>query len=217
MVFAPHQRLTMIGTVGPSGAPVEIFSMGINLTGTAGAFTPAQQTLDDLTADCVAFFGSNGTRIGPWAQLRAVKLASIGPDGKYTADALMNEVVPFKPGNAIGPVYPPQVALCVSLLTGRRGATGRGRFYLPAPVSEVDTQGLITAAEANTIATSCRDFLNALGNQPGVDPGNLRPCVSSSKGYNTPVTGVRVGRVLDTIRSRRNALNESYTDPLVVS
>ena len=49
-----------------------------------------------------------------------------------------------------------------------------------------------------------------MNNRPGVDFSDVVVVIASTKGTNSPVTAVRVGRVPDTIRSRRTALPEGY-------
>jgi hypothetical protein len=79
-----------------------------------------------------------------------------------------------------------------------------------------DTLQLQQADHASILQSSA-SFLNALGNEPGIDVLGLTPVVASTKGYNSIVTGVRVGRVLDTIRSRRASLPENYGATVDVS
>jgi hypothetical protein len=103
------------------------------------------------------------------------------------------------------------VALAVSLNTPRRGPSGKGRFFLPMPAVTINPGNLeISAADAQGVADSAAQWLNDLGNEPGVDVLGLAAVVASTKGYNTRVSSVRVGRVLDTIRTRRRSLKEAY-------
>jgi len=70
---------------------------------------------------------------------------------------------------------------------------------------------LIAESDVNTIRARAATMLSDINNAPGYDSGGAPTVVvASTKGYNTPVTGVRVGRVMDTIRSRRRQLSESY-------
>lgn len=227
MAFAPHYRLTMIGTLGDvSGQPVEAFSMGVNLArGNTGnpsdligpLLDVNQDQVEDLAEDCRQFFADPRTSIGGQAILRAVKFAWIGPDGKYTQPSI---TVPMNQGGGAlqTTLHPPQVALAVSLTTAFYGARGRGRFYLPLPALPVVNGSLdLGAGDRNAVAASAQEFLNNLGNEPGLDVLGLTPVVASSKGLNHVVNGVRVGRVFDTIRSRRRSMSESYGSVLPVS
>lgn len=124
------------------------------------------------------------------------------PDGAYVQGKVDARV----PGSSsVGSVMPLQTALCVSLGSARPGATGRGRFFLPwQDVSVIGTDFRIDNATATVVAGRAAALVsqvNALG-QPVI--------INSSKGTNSPVTSVKVGRVLDTMRSRREKVVESY-------
>jgi hypothetical protein len=217
MPFAQHLRLTMSGVLKTATGPIlEQFSYRLNMSdpGTTQenfTLTAAQ----DFAADAVAFHGSVGGGMASMAVLTEVKLARIGPLGTYLADPF---IVPVnQPGGGGGQVtHPFQIALAVSLGTARRGATGRGRFYLPLPSATITTAGVISTAARDGVATAVKAFLDDLNNASGLDFTNSKVTVASSKGYNSDVTEVRVGQVLDTIRSRRNNLVENYSAVLLI-
>lgn len=221
MAFAPHIRMTMLGTFGPAdgSAPrAESFSYGVNIGDAVGFQDPVDDgnLADDYAADAVAFHGRPGSWISAQAVLQVVKFARIGPDGRYTDDPRIVEVNQAGGGGALR--FPFQVALAVSLNTARRGATGRGRFFLPAPTCNLAANtGQFSLAETQQIAASVGQFLNDVNNRPGIDQLAQVAVVASSKGYNSAVTSVRVGTVADTIRSRRTSLNETYTPDVPVS
>lgn len=219
MVYAPHLRLTCSGVMKLSTGPVwETFSYRVNLS-LANAldtpFTPARAA--DYAADCVLFHGDSRMGISAVSRLREVKLARIGADGKYLENPLI--VATDTPGGSpAGLQHAPQVAWCMSLGTDRRGASGRGRFYIPTPTALVNSaDGLVEATPTTNATAGLQAFLNNLNNQAGVDGSAPKVTVSSVKGFNSDVTSCRVGRVLDTIRSRRQALQELYAAPLPVS
>lgn len=221
MPFEPHTRVTAIGTLG-NGAERFSWNLCLAYTGAPGALP--QAGLADIAASIKACHKRPATRLAIQATLRSVKFASIGADGKYTADPVEIAVtdgagsMPDAPQTVL-----PQNALAISLETNRRGASGRGRFYLPMPVcnSQPENGYQIDSTQANGIAVSVQTMLNEILNAPGLDNVNnsLDPVlvVASTKGFNSPVTGVRVGRIVDTIRSRRRALVENYTSVLPVS
>jgi hypothetical protein len=216
LTFALHDRLTVIGTIGVATAPYEAFAFTVNL-GSEGSYARPANPMADLAADVQTFFSSVGAKIGTNAQLRSIKLASIGVDGSYTNDPLVFDYPSAVIGGGGGFTYPPQVSWAVSLVTARRGPSGKGRFFLPCPNVGVANTGLVDDVGRDACQAAAATFLTALGNWPGLDPGAYGPIVASSKGFNTKVTGVRVGRALDTIRSRRRSLNETYDDPTPVS
>lgn len=228
MPYAPHLRVTALGTLHGSG---EVFSYGVNMADTSNnpvldLYTqvlnlgPNRDALADMASDIQSFHASAQASIFPYAYLQAVKFASIGADGKYTADPVTITLTPTQGGATIDnnrDLIIPQAALAISLTTARRGATGRGRFYIPMPVFHLDTGLRIPEAGSDAVATRAAALISALNNNPGVDLTNLNVVVASTKGYNSLVTGVRVGRVIDTIQSRRTSIGEYYKDPVAVS
>lgn len=218
MPYAPHIRVTALGRLGATG---ERFAYGLNMSalGANPTVTANFPTWDDIAADIRDFHGSQSANLSATAILEEVKFASIGPDGKYTSDPYLVDVADAPGGVAANAFVLPQTALAVSLNTARRGPTGKGRFYLPMVSRSVDpVTCLLSVADATTTATGTATLISNLNNQPGVDqfPG-FQVVVASTKGYNTPVTSVRVGRVLDTIRSRRRQLDEQYAANVAVT
>lgn len=211
--YAPHFRLTMSGAFLQEGGTLELerFALRLNLSRPVFAqsdFTLARAT--DYKNDCAAWFSRATTRIAGACVLQEVKLASINALGKYTADPFI--IGTSTPGGfGLQRKYPPQVSLAVSLVTVRRGATGRGRFYIPGPNADLDGLSGVSSIDALAIRDSTRTLLEDLNNTPGLDGVSPKVVVASSRGYNTDVNGVRVGRVFDTIRSRRSSLLESYS------
>lgn len=220
MPVIPHIRMSMIGRLG--GTSDERFSYSVNLGRTdgtpfLGSGVEGQTFFDDCAAGAAAFHSRPATGISTAAVLEDVKFAFIGADGKYTRDPYVKAIANVTGGSG-GDLHPPQVALAVSLTTARRGPTGKGRFFLPMPTAIVGRDDLlITVLKREEITVSCQTFLNGLANQPGVDVVDVGVTVISSKGYASIVTGVRVGRALDTIRSRRTSLPEDKTLPLPVA
>lgn len=215
MPFAQHIRMTMIGTVGPAsggGTRVEAFSYGINLSDPATAEDPVDNESQaiDLANDAKAFHGRPTSWMSDQCVLQLVKFARIGADGKYLQEPRVVEVL--QPGGGGALKYPLQVALAVSLNTARRGASGRGRFYLPCPTVPFGTaQGQFDSAQVLAVAQSVATFLTAVNDQPGLEGIAPKVTVASSLGFNSDVTSVRVGSVPDTIRSRRRQLLEAYS------
>jgi hypothetical protein len=151
-----------------------------------------------------------------------VKFALINELGAYASDPYIVNVVDAPGGGGNNQVSEPQRALAVSLLTDRRGPTGKGRFYLPMVNHSIDGNSLLAnLAEITATQAALVDLVNNVNNLSGLDQALNNPdvavVVASSKGYNTEVTKVRVGRVIDTIRSRRTSVLENYLAPSAVS
>jgi hypothetical protein len=192
-----------------------------DVSGASGVVSLSDAGWVDVADDIKGFHGDSRSTISAFAVLEEVKIAKIGADGKYMEDARLIDVADTIGGgfeNGATTRTLPQTAVAVSLVTGRRGPTGKGRFYIPMPlVGVISTTLLMDPAQAQGIGAAAQDLVNNINNAPGVDFTTIKVCVSSSKGYNTEVTGVRVGRVVDTIRSRRAQLDETYGAVLPVA
>jgi hypothetical protein len=188
---------------------IERFAIRLNLSDPPSS-VDKEARMTDMVADCLAFWGRQTSRIHAGTQLTEVKLAEIGANGKYTSEPIIRPVV--QSGWHSGPlVLPPQIALAVSLDTDLRGPRGRGRFYLPTPVVTLSPVAEIEVAEVEALRGSTVTWLEALNNASGLDANAPEVVIASTFGTNAKVTGVRVGRVLDTMRSRRRDLPERYT------
>lgn len=215
MPIPAHNRLIVSGIFGSIAQPSEIWSFSLK-TGPRVFASDA-----DRQSAAVALKDAYTTHLSPllpswvWAtrfrvsqHLELTGDTSVNDQGGYNqADENVNV-----PGS--GPsstVYPLSTALCVSLTTNRDGPTGKGRFYLPMPAMALSGDFRISEANATEVATAAKNFIAAI-NGSVIAPGPEDDVVvSSSKGYNSLVTGVRVGRVPDTMRSRRSAQLEGWS------
>lgn len=216
MPFVPHRRLTFRGVFGTLANPYEEWTFRLNDVGIAGAsddLAAIAQVASQRFSETAAQTGGIRSIIRTHAVLTEVKCADIGADGKYTRDPGL-AFVNIAGQSTGGAVQAPQVALAVSLVTARRGPSGRGRFYLPAPAfAVVPETGRISIPDADEASAKAAAFVKDLGNIPGMG----KMAVTSSKGFSSVVTAVRVGRVMDTIRSRRTSIAEDYAAPDVVA
>lgn len=217
-----HLRITWGGTL-PGN---ETWSCSLNMAnmdaiplnnGFIDELDTGGSALTSISDAIKAYHQDAGAKIAAAAKLVFVKVAKIELDGKYPADYNSSETV-FAPvsGGGGNVAVPNQVALCVSLTTGiTRGPAHRGRFYLPLPTAGVNpADGLITSADATSVAQSTKAMLEAVSDWPLIDlPGSPNVVVMSRKDgapRTRQVTGVDVGRVLDTQRRRRRSLPETY-------
>jgi hypothetical protein len=217
--YSPHIRFQCAGQFGPVGGAWEIFSYGLSVGG-AGAVSAGADVLEDACQDLIDFHVRQATGISSTARLTSIKAAYVQADGTWQGAEAAYEVTGSWPGGAVnnGSEMPhaPQVALAVTLRTASNTPRTRGRFFLPAPAwGSLSADGLVAEVQAGSTAGSVVQLIQALNNQPGFDQGDDRVIVASTFGANTPVTSVSVGRVLDTIRSRRNALREAYVSAVV--
>lgn len=191
---------------------------------TTGLFTQVPPQLEVSTwlagsmKDAVSDYHQRaGTAINPSAKLSFVKANRIGVDGRYM-DAVTNEYIfADLPGGGNNTNPPPnQNTIAVSLTTGySRGLAHRGRFFLPLPAVVIDAAtGEINNAYVDSIRASTKTFLEAIADVPGLDaPNSVTPVVMSRKaggGTYRVVTGVEVGRIMDTQRRRRKSMKERY-------
>ena len=201
--YVAHTRLSLIGTVGPVAAPVEAWSMNLNLERTGST---SQAEADAMWNICSTWFSNQTAGIHPLAQLRTVKVSDIGPNGKLIGNAAVHNGLTAGASTA-GQLNPPQVALVMSLGTGLRGGRNRGRVYLPLPALVFDASFALTEPGRGNAESTFVTFLQTINAQY---PGQKGVIVASSKAVNTKVTTVRCGKILDTIRSRRTKLKELY-------
>lgn len=209
MTFArAHQLLTISGT----HFGLERFTFGIRLNNVGGTFPATQSAQDDLCddyANAIAAWWPTQQSIGETSKLDLVKLNEISPAGRYARTwTNLTEVTP-PVGGSFGSGHSPQTCLVVTLETGAtRGYASRGRLFWPSPAMTVQaTNGQITVAKQTQALADAKALLEAI---KGVDTGRI-PIVASAVGAGAErsVTGVSVGLVLDTMRSRRTSLAES--------
>ena len=208
----PFRRLVFSGTL----YTTEQWSCGLTLAHVGlGDGTQPSSVSAPIIAAAETFFGKSF--IGPDAALTTIKYNMIDVHGKYADTTLSTRWDASTPLPGGGTVHAwPQISLAVSLMTAHaRGLAHTGRFYLPEFVAATDSSGRITEGQAEAIAADVTTFLNAVND----DNSDYRVAIVSqvAAGAQNNVTHVRVGRVVDTIRSRRNKLVEDYyTDVALV-
>lgn len=220
MPYDRHHVLAQWGGTLPGG---EIWSNSLRLagdnlgTGTTPSLGSLEAWCDGPAKDAVAAYVSNSTtKIASGCKLTYLKMNVVDLNGRYVLQNTVEHVFsPVVSGGTSGSVHPNQVTLAVSTTTEfSRGHAHRGRLYLPLPRIDVDAvDGTITAADALGVALATATFIEALADEPGPDLfGGMRVCVMSKMGTGATnvVTGVEVGRVLDTQRRRRTELPENY-------
>lgn len=218
MAYSYHYLVTASGTIEGSAGAVEIFSYGFAF-GKAGTQTGGPAPLNtspnatgggswtDLAERVQAFHARADTQINARAVLRMVKVASIGPDGKYVEAP--NALMVATPGQVTGLTSrPPQIALRVSLSGPPALKRVRGGFYLPLPQLATGSDGFrITDGSRQSLMGSVVDLVEGINE----NFDESRVVIASSRGFNARVRELRVGDVFDTIRRRRNDLKENYT------
>lgn len=212
MPVPEHDRLTFSGIRGTTAVPLDDWSFSLNLEPHATG-----PSLDDAGLNALADAGrlnylnelnallqadTHLTRVR-YSVLDDLGHTKTRTDGSYLHGN--NEVT--LAGGAASTALPLQCALVVSLGTARAGASGKGRVFLPMPgYTPTPADKLLSIVQVEAVAAAAKEFLDTINT--GFGGGAV--VVASSKGYLTPVTHVRVGRVIDTLRSRRSALEEGY-------
>lgn len=171
--------------------------------------------LDHYTTVINTHHANSSAYISTRAKLTFVKFNRVNVSGHYIDE--MTHLREFAPvaGGASDVHYPNQICIVITLTTAAsRGLAHMGRIFAPLPVAAVqDTDGLISTASVGSIIGAYKTFIEALSDVPGLDTsGTPGVCVMSKvgAGMTRRVNGIKVGRVLDTQRRRRNALEENY-------
>lgn len=181
--------------------PGEQWSFTLHAEGNLSTADAATAFGDALTACWAAGMDDLTT---PEVDLTLASVAALDPatDGQLTRA----EVVLALTGVVDGEMLPFQCATVISLLTASATRHGRGRFYLPPLSATFLLNGKLNSTAMTTLDTAWTAFFDSL-NTDGVSP-----VVRNRTGHiSTPVTGARVGDVIDTQRRRRNKLVETYT------
>ena len=203
---------------GPGYGP-ERWSWSLNLAESGGSIVGSVgETVPPAIRAAVTAFHQTTGLISAAAKIDTIKFNPIKPDGKYLfATESVRDLIapPIQAGSSSNP--PPQLTMAVTLLTSRaRGRGSRGRFYPPYPVGvlTLGTDGRMIESAAQSMANAAATMVNAIN--AATDPNNpdvagLRVVVASDLGNGLfePVTAVSVGRVVDTLRSRRTSLVEA--------
>lgn len=224
MAYKPHYLVQFGGALYGS----EIWSCSFRMANALGTMpAPIDTVLDDLLGDVKAFI--NTATFSQAVTLNFVKMNPIDELGHYADKTRTYERILSGTGTGLlntvsgtgGSFPPPQCAIVASLRTNRlRGVGSAGRFYLPAPtaVGSVGSNGLLPIANRDAVQAAVHTFLQNVNNWPGIDNWTLPYVVVASpggknqlEGLNEKVTGVGVGRVVDTVRRRRNDLNDDFT------
>lgn len=186
----------------------ETFSYSISFTRNESGRPAAPDEVPQGVIDATVAFHQSTIGTGTGAVLQTIKLNEIGTNGRYVSsgDTVRHDFDPPVAGVG-GANMPPQSALAITLRTdAQRGRAARGRFYVPTLARAVSQDGRITVAQATDAVAVSTTFLNALN---AALPGWSAAVVSDiGAGTFREVKYLEVGRVLDTIRSRRTSLDE---------
>lgn len=203
---------SLVTWFGDSWQGQEEWQFGLRIdSGFTTSGDPTDANMTGLLEAGEEFMTWSGGLFSRRARLLGVKHAKIGQDGKYVGDA--RERFLDTPAAGAGPAGSPdfpQICVVFTTLTNRaRGFASRGRFYSPPTAFGVDADGRMTAQMQTACIAQGKAFLEAV-NAVGIGPVTVYSQVG--EGIAREVTGVRVGRVFDTQRRRRESLPEEYAE-----
>ena len=155
-----------------------------------------------------AFITEPDANVPTGVQLGWVKGALIDTDGTYMDEPIES------PATASGTQtggYLPQGALVYTLVSDRWKDPGRyNRFYLPTAAPTGATAWRLSENNAQDAADAGAVFINALNAVSGNPLPSVDVLSPAGSGWTHVVEEVRVGRLIDTQRRRRNAISEDY-------
>jgi len=164
--------------------------------------------LFDLMADL--WDPASALKIADYGNLVGVKLAAVGTDGHYLFGPRLkaHSII-----SGAGTDVPPQVSAVLTLRSADTLSSGRGnygRMYLPYCQIPTGANARASTAQRDILAAAGAAFVGGVNdwfaaNITGFQVSNMSDL---SSGTTKAVTRVGAGRVNDTQRRRRNALNE---------
>jgi len=157
---------------------------------------------------------AGGARLPDNAQLTDVRAYEIGTDGRSIGNVKLVDTSTRALSGGTAAKYPPQIALVATLVAPDRGPGKFGRMYLPTAATLSFSDCRMSESDAVSAAGSVSTFLKAVS-----DAVDIPATIQSAVGVNVSTRGgpdgtlqvidhVEIGRVLDTLRTRRRALLE---------
>lgn len=142
-----------------------------------------------------------------WTSIGAYKVDALGKSTEQ-AEATFGPLCVGSASNAM----PPQIAVCMTTLTGAPGRSQRGRMFLGGlGRDQLTSAGRMTAVDSQRLSDSFAKFMIAVRSD-ALDPDEIRPVVvSPTKTQARKITQVSCGDLYDVIRSRRKSLREQRT------
>lgn len=217
MPYVRHTRWTALGVMhNSSNVDIEQFSYSFatavpGTTSVNGSDnTDRVETIGEIVR---GFHVASGPGISSSCILQGVKAAFIDTDGTYVdPPAMWTNTESGNGGGASGFTFPLQVAARLSVRGTPAVHTLRGGFYLPCPTKPLADDGRWSITSANQMADAFGIFIGLINSALQADDGDSRYVIASSKSGlgNQAVLQTRVGRVPDTIRRRRNELDEDW-------
>lgn len=212
----PILKLTFGGSV--SGE--DIWTNGLSIGGNDQGDSGAIQAFEGLEPDAFAtiaqeFYADGPNHMASFNTLEWIKMALVGPDGKYVEDAKIYDY-PAPVQGAGNFSVSPHDTIVLSLLTGvKRGLARRGRIYLPAGFGQPEGgTGRLSASTTGRVAALGADFIGKIDDVLRTVSPSADVVIASSVGAGATreVIAVEVGNLMDNQSRRRNRLFETYSE-----
>jgi len=203
---------------GSAWTGLEVWSTSFFMGGGGfGVTAPTQAAVDAIATAWQTFFTATGSLVSNLFKTDVVKLAIIDEDGTTVPGSPVYHyyTTPIS-GASAASAWPPQCTLAATLTTAKpRGFGSKGRMYLPGMTTSIDSSGKIPSTNQANIANTFQTFMNTVIGHTDIP----YPVIVNSRevagipGHAAaffPVTGIKIGNVIDTQRRRRNGLVETY-------
>lgn len=214
MAYTEQHAVLQFG--GPTSDGGEEWSCSLRMRG-VGAQDIGSESVDNALAAAylnaiVARWEVSAGFTSAQFRLKYAKYNRVGLDGKYrNSYTARSDLGTYVATANVDAVMPLQICIVSTLRTeAARGLANSGRIFLPAPGIPLSTSDpRLTAAQRDTYAGKIKALLDAIN---AVEIGQRIGIMSKVReGMSRDVTSVEVGRVLDTMRSRRTSLAEERT------
>lgn len=171
-------------------------------------------TLGGIAAGMAGIFSGSGAAMGNQNRLTWAKANNIGSDGKYSQPTthVWDYPTPIIGGGASsGPPAMCTVAWSWGSTAKRRGPASRGRVYPPNNgLNQVtNPQGIIASSAQTSQLAAAKAFLSMLATGSGTITA-VPVLISTVSDAYSVIDEVRVGRVWDVQRRRKNQITEDY-------
>lgn len=154
----------------------------------------------------LAFFNSVKGLVPTDSRLDQVRITAFTADGHAVNGANVFQLATPVAGTAASTgQQPAQMCVVASLLTGARGAAGRGRMFLPLN-GIAESSGALGTTAKNTTGNSVKSLVEAIR-----AVGPLAAVVNKTPVTYSDINDVQVGNYFDVQRRRENAITETYT------
>lgn len=212
--FTPQTNgdaVVIFGTAsGTHGTLTKTWKCRVGGTGSLENFDATEQI--DMAEDVWTFLNSLKAYFYSGFRFTHVKFAAIDSLGKTVGTAATYTFTTPLAGTGSS-LMPPQLAYALSMRANIVGRSGRGRIYLPAlSASCLTSDAVISGTVQTTMAAAFKTLIDNLQNVSGWST-YLPIVVVTSAGAATAVrpVEVRLGNRFDTIKSRRQQVDETYS------